>query len=243
MTETSIPRERSLVTQPQIGEAGKHTNVNKAERVVSGIAGGLLAMRALRHPSKLSIPLGLVGGALLHRGTTGKCYVYKSLGIDSEHGTSVRRHITRAVTIQRPVEEVYSYWRELSNLPTFMKHLVSVTELDNRRSHWVAKGPAKTKVAWDAEIMREEENRLVAWRSLPDSKVINSGEVRFVPIRGGGTEVHVTLDYAPPAGKAGPVLAKLFGEEPNIQIRDDLRRFKQILETGEISTNAPRSGH
>jgi uncharacterized membrane protein len=117
-----------------------------------------------------------------------------------------------------------------------MEHVESVRTSGNGRSHWVATAPAGTKVEWDAEITDDVAGQLIAWRSLPGSGVDNAGRVRFAPApRGQGTEVHVELDYEPPAGAVGAFVAKLFGEEPNQQLADDLRRFKQIVETGEIA--------
>ncbi|TDB73096.1 SRPBCC family protein [Micromonospora sp. KC723] len=139
------------------------------------------------------------------------------------------------VTVNRPASEAYRFWRDLENLPHFMAHLESVRADDLRRSHWTARGPAGQPVSWDAEIVEDRPNERITWRSLPGAAVPNAGRVRFVPAPGDrGTEVRVELGYAPPAGRLGRVVAKLFGEEPEQQVRDDLRRFKQVLETGEV---------
>jgi uncharacterized membrane protein len=141
-----------------------------------------------------------------------------------------------AITINKPPQEVYARWRDFERLPTFMYHLESVRTVDARRSHWVARAPAGSTVEWDAEITEEVPGERIAWRSVGDSSVQTSGSVRLAPAPGGrGTEVHVELDYSPPGGALGATVAKLFGEEPNQQIGDDLRRFKQLLETGEIA--------
>lgn len=140
-----------------------------------------------------------------------------------------------SVTVNKPIAEVYSYWRSLENLPLFMEHLESVQVIDSRRSHWKAKAPAGTTVEWDAEITEEKENELLSWRSMPGSTVPNAGTVRFKAAPGGrGTEVHVVMEYDIPGGMLGSVIAKLFREEPGQQVRDDLRHFKQVMETGEI---------
>jgi uncharacterized membrane protein len=147
-----------------------------------------------------------------------------------------------AITVNASPEVVYARWRNLESLPTFMYHLESVTPTDGRRSHWVAKAPTGT-VEWDADITDDQPGRQIAWRSVEGSTVGNRGEVRFVPApKGQGTEIHVKLSYDAPAGKAGSVVAKLFGEEPSQQVSDDLRRFKQLVETGEIarSDGSPR---
>ncbi|MGN9769214.1 SRPBCC family protein [Micromonospora sp. SD12] len=140
-----------------------------------------------------------------------------------------------AVTVNRSPAEAYRFWRDLENLPRFMTHLECVRAEDLRRSHWTARGPAGRPVEWDAEIVDDQPNRSIAWRSLPGTRVPNAGRVRFVPAPGDrGTEVRVRLRYAPPAGALGRAVAKLFGEEPEQQVRDDLRRFKQVVETGEV---------
>jgi len=118
-----------------------------------------------------------------------------------------------------------------------MDHLKSVTVNDNVHSHWVANAPAGTSVEWDAVIINERENKLIAWRSVEDADIGNAGSVHFTPAPGGrGTEVKVVLEYDPPAGKAGAIIARLFGEEPDQQVREDLRHFKEIMEAGEIPT-------
>ena len=141
----------------------------------------------------------------------------------------------RSITVRKPVEEVYAFWRNFENLPRFMRHLESVSVMDERRSHWVARAPAGKTVEWDAEIVDEHENEMISWRSLPGAGVYNAGEVRFNPAPGNrGTEVRVTLEYRPPLGKLGSKVAMLWREEPGQQVADDLRHFKQVLETGEI---------
>jgi uncharacterized membrane protein len=144
-------------------------------------------------------------------------------------------HVTQALTINRPRSEVYGFWHNFENLPRFMAHLESVEVLDNNRSRWKAKAPAGTTVEWEAETIEDRPNELISWRSLPDASIPNSGTVRFKDAPGKrGTEIHVELRYQPPGGKLGSLIAKLFGEEPEQQVKGDLRRFKQVMETGEI---------
>ena len=144
-------------------------------------------------------------------------------------------HVVESITIKRPRNEVYGFWHNFENLPRFMAHLESVEVSGDRRSHWVAKAPAGTTVEWDAETLDDRPNELIAWRSLPDASVPNSGSVRFKDAPGDrGTEVRVELRYQPPGGKLGAWVAKLFGEEPEQQVKGDLRRFKQVMEVGEI---------
>ena len=139
------------------------------------------------------------------------------------------------ITVRRPVEEVYRYWHDFEKLPTFMAHLESVQVVDAKRSTWTARGPAGRTVQWQAEIVDDNPGEYIAWRSVDGTDVSNSGSVRFAAAPGDrGTEITVELDYTPRNGAAGKAVAKLLGEEPNQQIRDDLRRFKQVLETGEV---------
>ena len=139
------------------------------------------------------------------------------------------------MTVNRSVEEAYAFWRDLSRLPSFMAHLDSVKTDGDGRSHWVANAPAGTAVEWDAEIVEDVVGELVVWRSVEVAEVTNSGAVRFRTAPGGrGTEVRVELTYEPPAGALGVAVARLLGEEPQQQVEDDLRRFKQVIETGEV---------
>jgi uncharacterized membrane protein len=144
-------------------------------------------------------------------------------------------HARETIRLEVPLADVYGFWRRLENLPRFMTHLDRVAESSDGRSHWVAIGPAGLAVEWDAEIINEVENKLIAWRSLPGSDVVSAGSVNFERVRDGrSTQVSVHLQYAPPAGKAGALIASLFGREPSQTIREDLRHFKQLLEAGEI---------
>jgi uncharacterized membrane protein len=143
--------------------------------------------------------------------------------------------VTKAITVRRPIDEVYAFWRDFQNLPRFMSHLEAVQVMGEGRSHWRAKAPAGATVEWDAEMIEDRPNELIAWRSLEGADVPNSGSVRFRPAPGEqGTEVEVELQYDAPGGKLGRLVARLFGEEPSQQVAGDLRRFKQVLETGEI---------
>jgi uncharacterized membrane protein len=143
----------------------------------------------------------------------------------------------KSIHVNRSPEEVYGFWRNFQNFPRFMFHLESVQVTGEKRSHWVAKAPAGTSVEWDAEIVQEIPNQLIAWRSLEGSTVTHSGQVRFERAPGGrGTIVRVAIEYRPPAGAIGAAIAKIFGREPGQQIREDLRRFKQLIEAGEILT-------
>ena len=222
--------------RPQTADDG--INVGRTERLVSGIAGAAVIALALRR-KRLRGLLFPLGGSLLSRAVTGRCAVNRALGRNTAKGGRVSPvargegiRVERTITVNRPREEVYHFWRQLENLPRFMDHLESVTVLDEDRSHWVAKAPAGTKVEWDASIQDEIENELIVWRSLPGSDIDNAGSVHFIPAAE-GTEVRVVLSYDPPAGKVGAAVAKLLGEEPEQQIEEDLRRFKQVVEAAE----------
>jgi uncharacterized membrane protein len=145
-------------------------------------------------------------------------------------------------TIRQPPSEIYAYWRDLSNLPTFMAHLDEVRVTGERTSHWVASAPFDRTVEWDAEMVEEIPGERIGWRSTGAAEVPNTGRVWFVPAPdGASTEVHVLMLYDIPGGALGKAVAKYFGEEPHQQIDDDLRRFKQVIETGEVvrSDGAP----
>ena len=144
-------------------------------------------------------------------------------------------HVEEAVTVNRPASEVFRFWRNFENLPRFMNHLRAVSQREEGISHWVARGPAGVNVEWDARIINEIDGRLIAWQSLEGSEVSTAGSVNFRETPR-GTEVRVNLQYDPPAGKLGAGVARLLGEEPSVQIHEDLRRFKQLIETGEIPT-------
>ncbi len=178
----------------------------------------------------------LAGGAVL----VGAGLAYAAVRMMSKTDEVAREvHIETSIAIDKPPAELYAFWRELKNLPLFMRNLESVTELDQTRSHWIAKGPVGTSVEWDAEIYNEKPNELIAWRSLADADVVNAGSVRFeAGPEGHGTFVRVAMNYNPPAGKVGAGVAQLLGAEPSQLIKEDLRRLKQILEAGEIATIA-----
>ena len=226
---------------------GQRDNVGEVERWVSGIAGAALVAEGLRHRSLGGLALAAVGGSLLVRGATGYCGLYDRMGIstaDSRRPASkwgTRAHhgilVKRSVTVNRPLGEVFSFWRDFENLPRFMLHLESVKVTDATHSHWIVRGPLGSTIEWDAEIFNEKPNELIAWRSLEGSEIDHAGSVRFRKAPGDrGTEVFVELNYEPPVGRPGAAIAWLFGEEPRVQIEDDLRRFKQVMEAGEIAT-------
>ncbi len=224
-------------------------NVSEGERWVSLGSGSVMALFGLSRGNLGGFLLAALGGGLIYRGVSGNCTLYRALGINTARPEQKPGNVSvpdnrgvkveHAVTINKPIEEVNRYWRDFENLPRFMKHLLSVTVYDDNRSHWVAKAPAGSKVEWDAEIIAERENEMIAWRSLENADINNAGSVHFSAApTGRGTQVRVQLNYDPPAGKIGAALLKLTGEEPSTQVKDDLTLFKQIMEAGEIATTA-----
>jgi uncharacterized membrane protein len=230
-----------------------YVNVGRAERWISIAAGSALAAYGARRGDMQGGLAAIAGAALLYRGSTGHCPINAAVGRDTAHGEDYaaiadigsdtreqlrgRRgiHVTESVTINKPVGEVYRFWRDLENLPRFMDHLESVAVRDAGVSHWVAKGPAGVKAEWDARIINEVENKVIGWQSLEGSTISTAGSVNFEESPR-GTIVRVHFQYNPPAGKLGAAVARLFGEEPNQTVREDLRRLKRLLETGEVPT-------
>lgn len=218
------------------------TNVGEIERWASTALGAGLVALGLKQGIREGLMLAITGGALIYRGVTGRCSLYKVAGIDTSsrrprpavsvpHGRGVK--VENSVLINKSPEELYRYWRNFENLPRFMDHLVSVKNDGERRSHWVVKSIGNAEVSWDAEIVNDIPDELIAWRTVENSDVDHAGSVRFERA-GSGTRVKVTMEYRPPAGKLGVGLAKLFGQEPRQMIESDLRRFKQLMESGEI---------
>jgi uncharacterized membrane protein len=234
----------------------KHAvNITQAERIASAIGGGILAAAGLQKRSAAGVALAMIGGDLLRRGITGHSFAYEMMGVrtaplgQGAETTAVPYElgirVDRSITIDKPRAEVYRFWRNLPNLPCFMKNVQSVTEESGNRSHWVVQAPGGRTVQWDAVIHNEIENELIAWRSLPGAEVAHAGSVWFQDAPGGrGTEVKVELQYNPPAGALGAIMASLLGKEPGQQIREDLYRLKSLLETGEVITTKgqPRGG-
>ena len=216
-------------------------NVGKGERIASTISGGALIGYALVSRSKHRILLGLFGAGLVYRGATGKCEAYRKLGINTadSDGSEIARdvHVKKSVTINRPAEELYSFWRSFENLPRFMPNLKSVNKIGDNTSHWVATTSVGKTVEWDAEIYNDIPNELIAWRSLPNAEVTHAGSVNFKPAPSGrGTYLEVTFNYNAPFGKASALVAKLFGLEPCQIVEQNLQRLKQLFEAGVIPT-------
>lgn len=204
---------------------------------VAAVAGGVVvAAMGLRRRDWLGPVLMAVGGGVFLGGLQGASHFRhsKQAVIPAREGIRV----DETIVVDRPVALVYAFWRRLENLPAFMSHLISVRMTGDRTSHWVARGPAGSRIEWDAELINEVENEMLAWKSLPDSDVENAGSVHFTPANNGAvTRLRVELKYNPPAGKLGAMVARLFGEEPTIQVRDDLQRFKTLIEGPSFSAS------
>lgn len=203
------------------------------------IGGMAAAWRGLARGNGGGLALAALGGAMLWRGASGHCPLYAALGIDraQRHSPAIGvraghgYRIEESIVIDRPADEVFAFCRQLENLPQFMQHLVEVRPLDERRSHWVARGPFGRRLEWDAEIINLREGRLIAWRSIPGGDVDTAGSVHFQPADHQHTRLEVSLKYDPPGGKLGANLADLLGEGLEDQIRDDLRRLRERLQS------------
>ena len=229
--------------------AAMNLNVPQPERIGSLAAGAGLAAYGLSRRSLGGVLLALLGGALIKRGVTGHCEMYAAMGVNSrqlntERGVPGNKGIkvVKSITVARPPQEVYRYWRKLENLSSFMNHVKSVTEIDERRSTWVVEGPMGTDLEWTAQILTDREGELISWESLPGAEVQNAGSVRFEGAGEGRTEVRVSLQYQPPAGMLGAAVAKLFGEDPEQQLDEDLARFKKLIEADSVPAMSSRNG-
>jgi uncharacterized membrane protein len=219
----------------------EHTTITRAEQPAEVRVNAEADKPILRWASVAGgTALALGGGALIARGVRRSGTKGRNGDIDHSpvasigHNQGVR--VEKTLTINKSAAELYRFWRNFENLPRFMDHVESVQVKDTAHSHWKVKGPAGKSVEWDAAIINDITNELIAWKST-NAEIANAGSVRFRSAPGGrGTEVTVNLEYDPPAGKAGMLVAKLFGEEPTQQVQDDLRRFKQVMEAGEVPT-------
>ena len=213
-------------------------NYSDIERWMTLASAAVLIAFGVSRRTVPGLGLALAAAPLAYRGVAGTWPRFNGFPSDDTRvALSGDRgvHVRESVRLEKPVAEIYRFWRRLENLPRFMTHLKRVTDLGNARSHWEAQGPAGVTVEWDAEIINDVENSVIGWRSLPGSGVVTAGSVNFSTARGGrSTEVRVHLQYRPPAGRAGALLAGVLGRNPARMIREDLRLFKQLLEAGEV---------
>lgn len=222
-------------------------NMSELERWGSVAAGTALTLYGLSRRRPGGVVLAIFGGLLIRRGAKGHCDIYEALDLNTASTSSDTRralsgkagsHVEEAVTVNRPAAELYQFWRSLENLPSFMQHLESVEVISETLSRWRAKGPGGAIVEWNAEIINEVPNRLIAWRSLDGSDVASAGSVHFDNAGDDrGTRIRVRLQYSPPGGKIGTAVVKLLGRDAATEIREDLRRFKQLLDAGEVAND------
>jgi uncharacterized membrane protein len=228
-----------------------HTNRNMAawDRALSVGVGTALLVHAWKRKSWRGTT-GTAGATLIARGASGFCPGYAAAGIRSRRDTPERvlsgsggLQLKESVTIARSPSEIFRFWRNFDNLPRFVTHLTSVERLDDTRSRWTFSAPGGKAVRWDATIINEIDDELLAWKSLPGADVVSAGSVSFKPARRGGTEVTVSMQYAPPAGKVGAAVAWLMGRGGASELREDLRRLKHLMEAGELpSTDGQPAG-
>ncbi|HEY0866983.1 MAG TPA: SRPBCC family protein [Fimbriimonas sp.] len=206
------------------------------EHVGAMVTGGMLLLSGLRRGGPLGFLLKIAGVGLIYRGQQGYKKLYDAIGIDlpkEPTGVGPRNvRVESSVVVEQPRAELYRLWRNLENLPAFMSHLESVEVENDQRSIWTAKAPAGTIVRWEAEIVNDIENELIAWQTLEGSGVDNAGSVHFEDAGEGNTRIRVVLRYNPPGDMLGVWIARIFHNDPQRQIDDDLRRFKRIMELG-----------
>ena len=223
----------------QAGE--RRVNVGNAERAVSTVGGAALTLYGLSRFSLGGLVLAAIGGMLGYRGLTGHCDVYQALGIDRtpartgvvEGNLGVK--IDKSVTVNAPAERVYGFWRNFENLPQIMSHLDRVKVLSETRSRWVVKAPVGMKVEWEAEIINDKPNEIIAWRATGNALVDHAGSVNFQRTADGTTLIKVSLQYDPPGGEWGHAVASLFNEDAGTQIGHDLENFKRAVEEGRLA--------
>lgn len=247
MTSAHEIKARQGAMRDFLNQPTRVVNVGEMERAASKLGGGVLLAAGLMRGGLKGMLVAGLGGALLYRGVTGHCDLYQVLDAstaDDEYGQAgsvpaqAGVHVEDAVTVNRSPEDLFQFWRDAANLPKFMTGVASVTPIEGSRdrSHWVLRGPFGMNLEWDSEIHDETPNELIAWRSLEGGGLDVAGSVHFNPDPGGrGTVVRINQTINPPGGQFGVAVAKLLGRDPESTIREDLRRFKQLMEAGEIA--------
>ena len=236
-------------------------NISRPERLVSVMLGAALGVYALRRRNPGSLPLALIAAELARRGATGHCYVYDALGVSTANAQTpnpparlpgeivsdaatvdARKAIKmeETITIDRMPAYLYAVWRDFEQLPRYLPDLESVTTLGAGRSHWVAKTPGDKRIEWDSEIVNDIPNQLIAWKTIGEPDVSHAGSVHFRAAPSGrGTEMRIVIDYEPPGGRLGALVAgftRVFGQAPELKLAEDLRRFKTQVEAGAVSS-------
>lgn len=226
-------------------------NVHETERVLSVAAGAACCVWALDRPPLSALAGFALGGGLLYRGLTGHCSMYQAMGVSTNERRAGRRlqngvpaqqgeRVEVEVVIDAPPKQVYEAWRNLRNLPSILKHVSSVTELDEKRSRWTLNTPIGVELKWVAEIINEEPNRLIAWESLPGGSMSTAGAVHFDAVaEGKGTRLTLNMKYDPQGGKVGMWVAQTLGADLHSQLEQDLREFKQRMERAKAAAKSP----
>ncbi|UFS72115.1 SRPBCC family protein [Geomonas sp. RF6] len=220
---------------------GRQINVGSKERKASMIGGAALAITGVKKLTQGNILSGLLmlasGGMFYNRGKSGHCNMYQKMGVNTARDVQTPIRLEKVVTINRTPQQVYDFWRDLENLPKFMNHLESVQVRGPVISHWKAVGAGGLSVEWDAEIVQDIPGQKISWQSIGEADVANEGTVRFEEAPGNrGTEVHVLISYTPPGGAVGKAAARFLQTVNAVQLEQDLKRLKQILETGVTAT-------
>lgn len=238
----------------RLHETRNDRNVGDRERIASVLGGALLAGYGLERRDLPGLGLVALGAMLVQRGASGHCMVYGALGVSTREGSIPRRKrgeivsaaatvnardaikVEQTITVERPPAELYGVWRDFRNLPRFMRDLESVTSLADGRTHWVAVGPGGTRIEWDAVIVNDIQDSLIAWKTVGSPDIAHAGSVHFRPSADGrGTDVRLIMEYEPPGGRLGKVasaLTRIFGESPSQRMKEDLERFKEQMESG-----------
>lgn len=231
-----IPALTDELKHVSFKKTGKE-NIDQGERALSLVAGSYLLFKSLKniidHPF-LALHGTLAGGFLLYRGATGVCPLYERLGKDTTDPEAI--NITEQIVVNAPKDKVYGFWRNLSNLPKFMKHLKSVAETGIKQSHWIANTPGNIiNLNWNAEITREDEGEYIGWQSVAGSMIENAGKVEFKEtLNGIGTELYIEINYFPPAGSVGRGITSLFNGIFEKMIREDIQNFKSYVEESDF---------
>ena len=220
-----------------VGRRGRPINVGDTERMLSAVAGGALALYGLRRGSLGGLLLAGLGASLGYRGITGHCGLYDKLGIDA--GGAERTvgnlgvKIDREIVVNAPPERLYAIWRNFQNLPRLLSHVERVEVLSPTRSRWTLKAPVG--ISWEAELINDKLNELIAWRTVATRRVTHAGSVTFEPVGGAATRVRVSLQYDPPGGRIGHAVAALFSADAGTQVEHDLAELKRAVEEGRLA--------
>ena len=235
------------------GHETQGQNVGVTERIFCIVGGmGMMAVSMTRQGTQRAALLS-GGGVMLYRGIVGRCPVFSLLGVSTAESSKELEErlfagkgitVEKSIVVDRPVHEVYRFWRNLSNLPRFMSHVESVKVLDDKHSYWVIRGPLNTKFEWEAEIFHEKQDEWIAWKSVDQYRFPNTGTIRFTPVKGKqgpATELRITFAYKPPGGVVTRQISNFFKKEPGSVLDGDLLRFKEIIETGIENHNGSLS--